>query len=313
MPNGRSWSVTSSLDQPGPSGLDVPLLAGVVELGPLANRGPVGGFAVLRVQDHAVGDVADGVVAARGGDVPFLAQVAERGPQVGEGAVPGPAVHGVEDLTALDVGDDVAAAARAGERPLLAGGVERGQLDARAVGGAADRRGHVRAAVDVGGGVRAAGRREAGAYLLVADRDDVGLDGVVGCVGRVAGGDDTFEEGPVGLVAVVAAGAQDDGALLVHRGVSADIRKRPVVFGGQAARLRVGVLDRVCRRAVVLQHGGHERAGVALVARVGAVAPGEEPILHVRLVPGPGPGTGREPALGAEVDRIHVAIAVVGA
>src|SRR6202034_2294278 len=105
-------------------------------------------------------------------------------------------------------------------------------------------------------------------------------------------GDDTLEEGPVGLVAVVAAGAQDDGALLVHRGVPADIRERPAVLGGQRARLRVGVLDRVGRRAVVLQHGGHERAGVALIAGVGAVAAREEPVLHVRLDPGPGPGTG---------------------
>src|SRR5580704_18240321 len=49
------------------SGLDVPLLAGVVELGPLADHRPAGGFAVLGVQDHAVADVADGVVAAHRG------------------------------------------------------------------------------------------------------------------------------------------------------------------------------------------------------------------------------------------------------
>src|ERR1035438_8540408 len=87
------------------SGFDVPLLAGVVELGPLADHRPVSGFAVLRVQHHAVGDVADRVVAARRGDVPFLAEVAERRPQVDAGAVEDPAVHGVEDGAAADVGD----------------------------------------------------------------------------------------------------------------------------------------------------------------------------------------------------------------
>ena len=81
----------------------------------------------------------------------------------------------------------------------------------------------------------------------------------------------------------------------------------------EGAGLGVGVLDGVGGGAVVFQHRGHKRAAVTRVARVGPVSTGEEAVLQVRLDPGPGPGTRREPALGAEVDRVHVAVAGVGA
>jgi hypothetical protein len=51
------------------SGREVPLLAGVVELGPLADDGTVRGLAVQRVKDHAVADIADRVVTAGRDDV----------------------------------------------------------------------------------------------------------------------------------------------------------------------------------------------------------------------------------------------------
>ena len=56
---------------------------------------------------------------------------------------------------------------------------------------------------------------------------DVGLHRLVGGVGRVAGRHHAFVEGALRAVAVVAAVAQDDGALLVHRVVAGvDARTR---------------------------------------------------------------------------------------
>src|SRR5258706_337298 len=50
----------------------------------------------------------------------------------------------------------------------------------------------------------------------VMDRGYVGLHRVVGRVAGVAGGHDALEEGLCSCVAVVATGAEDDGALLPH-------------------------------------------------------------------------------------------------
>ena len=93
----------------------------------------------------------------------------------------------------------------------------------------------------------------------VADRDDVGLHRVLGGVARVAGDHHALEERAHVPVAVVAAGAQDDAALLVHRLVAACGRQRPVPPGRQAAGLGVAALERVRGLPVVLQHGGDER------------------------------------------------------
>ena len=130
--------------------------------------------------------------------------------------------------------------------------------------------------------------------------------------GRVARHDDALEEGPVGPVAVVAAGAEQDRALGVHRRVAADVGQRPAVLDVHPARLGVGVGDRVVGGAVVIHHRGHELARVADVAGIGAVAAHEQPVLQVRLHPGAGSGARREPALGAEVNRVHVPVAGVG-
>src|SRR3954447_3967747 len=46
--------------------------------------------------------------------------------------------------------------------------------------------------------------------------DDVRLDGVVGCVGRIARGHAALEERSGGSAAVVSADSQDDRALLLH-------------------------------------------------------------------------------------------------
>src|SRR6266567_3781217 len=145
----------------------------------------------------------------------------------------------------------------------------------------------------------------------VADRVDVGLDRVVGSVRRVAGGHHAFEEVPGRTVAVVAADPEDDGALLMHGDVAALGGQRPAVPGGQPARIGVAALDRVRTCAVVLHQGGDERALVARVVRVIAVAATEQAVLQVCLHPRAAPITRREPAQGAEVDRVHVPVTVV--
>src|SRR5881397_3348618 len=180
------------------SGGDVPLLAGVVQLGPLADERAVRGAAVGHVQRHAAVDVADRVVAAGRGDVPLLAGVAQRRPELRRGAVADAAVLVVQDLAAVDVGDGVVAVARTGELPLLAGVAERGpDVDRSAVGGTAVHRVQDFAGVGVGQAVGGAGDREVRRRGGVSDGRDVGLYGVVGGVGRVAGGHDALEEGAV--------------------------------------------------------------------------------------------------------------------
>jgi hypothetical protein len=119
----------------------------------------------------------------------------------------------------------------------------------------------------------------------VPDRDDVGLDAVVGGIGRVAGRHDAFEERPGRAVAIVSADPEDDRTFGMHGHVAARGGQGTAVPGGQPARIRVAALDRVGRRAVVLDQGGDERALVARVVRVVAVAAAEQAVLQVRLHP----------------------------
>ena len=60
------------------SGREVPLLAGVVELGPLADDGAVRGLAVERVEDHAVADSTAPLASSNGAGVRALPRRDER-------------------------------------------------------------------------------------------------------------------------------------------------------------------------------------------------------------------------------------------
>ena len=149
----------------------------------------------------------------------------------------------------------------------------------------------------------------------VADRHDVRLDRVLRRIGREAGGHDAFEEGSGRAFAVVPTDAKDDRALQVQRRVSARGRQRPVVVGLEAARVRIGVPDRV-RRRVHLDHSGDERAVPTGVVRIGPVATGEEPVFEVGHDPRSGTDTlarhdEPEPAQRPEVHGSHVPVAVV--
>src|SRR5205814_624335 len=96
--------------------------------------------------------------------------------------------------------------------------------------------------------------------------DDVGLYGVFGGVGGEAGGDGSFEELADTTVAVVAAGAQQQGTVGLHRGVA--VGQRPRVGPGQATAGGVAVLEGEVAGAVVLLPRRHEREMHPGVVRV---------------------------------------------
>src|SRR5581483_10856852 len=151
------------------------------------------------------------------------------------------------------------------------------------------------------------------AAAAVSGRDDVRLDRSLRRSGRVAGGHSALIEGALCAVAVVAAGAQDDGALLAHRVVARDIRPRAVVERGQGSGLRVAALDRPVVRAAVDDGGGVpvvDRRVVGVVARVDS---GEQAVLQVRVDPRAVAGAVAPYPDVAEGDRFHGAVAVVAA
>src|SRR5450631_3332116 len=81
--------------------------------------------------------------------------------------------------------------------------------------------------------------------LPVSQRSDVGVDGVVGRVGWLAGGDGAFEEGPPRRIAVVAARAEKDRALQLPLAGSCSI-----VSGREGAGRGIANLEHPGRRAV---------------------------------------------------------------
>src|SRR5580704_15692812 len=213
----------------------------------MLRHGPVlVGAAVTGPQDElrSVRGIEAGVVEAFTGSgvhqfsalcLPLLVGAAIAGPQLDQGAVGG---FGAGDVHAA-ASDREGAVAVDGPHLHLGAGGSAAVVVVHALGA-------VVAGHDGPGGPGAAGRRR------VADRDDVGLDAVVGGIGRVAGGHDAFEERPGGAVAVVAADPEDDGAFGVHGHVAARGGQGTAVPGGQPARIRVAALDRVGRGAVVL-------------------------------------------------------------
>src|SRR6202035_3786078 len=114
--------------------------------------------------------------------------------------------------------------------------------------------------------------RPADAAGVVAGRDDGGLDGAFGGGCGVARGHHALVPGADGAVAVVAAGAEDDGALLLHGVVAAGAGAAEV--GGQAAGLGVAAEDGPLVGGAALDHGGGEPVAgggvVGVVAGIGA-------------------------------------------
>src|SRR6266576_4887316 len=163
-----------------------PVLVGAAVAGPQDELRPVRGVGAGVVEALAGGGVDQ--LPALG--LPLLVGAAVAGPQLDEGAVSG---SGAGDVHAA-AGDREGAVAVDG--PVLRGRVAVAvpHLHLGAGGAAAVVVVHALGAVVAGhdgpGRPGAAGRRR------VADRDDVGLDAVVGGICWVAGGHDAFEERP---------------------------------------------------------------------------------------------------------------------
>src|SRR5262249_31072721 len=100
------------------------------------------------------------------------------------------------------------------------------------------------------------------ALALPVHGADVGLHGIVGRVRRVGGGHHSFEPVPLRGVAVVAAGAEADGALFSHGVV---VRARPVTVERprryEDAGLGVALLDGpvILAGGIALHHAGDVR------------------------------------------------------
>src|SRR5580698_848104 len=267
------------------------------------------GAAVARVNDElrSFGGIGGGVVEAHaGGRVDQLA-TAFRLPLLVGAAVACPPLD-ERPVGVLGAGD-VHAAAVDGERPVavdgpvLRGGVAvaRPHLHLVAVGAAGV------IVVDAVGAVVAGhdrpGRPAAAARSAVAGRDDVGLDGGLGRGGRVAAGHDALVEGAGRALTVVAADAEDDRALLLHRVVAG--RANPAEVGREAAGLGVAAEDGPLV-GPALDHGRGETIRRGRVGRVKAgVGPGEQAVLHVGHDPGAVARAEAPGLLRAEVDGLH--------
>ena len=108
-------------------------------------------------------------------------------------------------------------------------------------------------------------RDQAHPLHVVLGGHDVGLHRIGGGFGRISGRHHAFIEGAGRTVAVVAAGAQEDGALLVHweiAGVVARSGADSAVEGRQAALLRVAAAEIPLVAAAAVNHGGHEPPGI---------------------------------------------------
>src|SRR5215469_1660064 len=276
----------------------MPLLVAAAVAGPEHELGAVRGVEAGVIEALA-GGRADQLPVLR---LPLLVGAAVAGPPLDQGAVGGLGTGDVH-AAAVDLQGPVAC-----HGPVLRGGVAVAvpHLHLVARGAAA-----VVVVHALGTVVTSHDRPGHRAGERVADGVDVGLDRVVGGVRRVAGGHDPLEEVTGRAVAVVAADPEDDGSFLMHGDVATLGGQRSAIPGGQPARVRVAAFDRIRAGAVVLHHGGDEGGLVARVVRVIAIAAAEQAVLQVRLHPWAAPIARREPAQGAEVDRVHVTVAVV--
>src|SRR6185437_11889865 len=116
--------------------------------------------------------------------------------------------------------------------------------------------------------------------------------------------------GAVGAVAIVAAGAEDDGALLLHGVVAGGAGAREV--GGEGAGLGVAAEDGPLVAGAALDHGGGEPVVGGGVAGVEAgVGAGVQAVLQVAHDPRAVAGAEAPDLDAAEVDGFHGAGAVV--
>src|SRR5690242_7031203 len=223
----RRWRVASVAQ--------APLLVGAAVAGPEDDLRAVGRTGGVGVQAESGLHTGDGAV---GVDVPLLVGLSVAVPDDDGGAVGGAPVAGVEALGAID---RQLFAGRG--RPALHGAAPAVvQLHLGAVRGAAV--GYVDAAAGLTAHDLDVLLPATAAGVPVAGRGDVGLDRVLGRVGRVAGGHHALVERAGRAVAVVAADAEDDGAFLLHRVVAGHVGPGPVVERRQATGLGVAGPDR---------------------------------------------------------------------
>ena len=153
---------------------------------------------------------------------------------------------------------------------------------------------------------RAAGQRRDG----VSGGYNVGLHRAFGVVGWIAGGHDALVERALGAVAVVAADAENDGALFVHWIVAA--WARATVVRRQRAGHGVGAADRPLVW-LPFDDRSDETVGDRRVASVRASAKArEQAILEIGHNPRAAAGAGAPDGAVAIVDSFHVPAACIG-
>src|ERR1039457_2805642 len=201
-------------------------------------------------------------------------------------------------------------AAVAVERPVLRGGVAVAgpHLDLVAVGGAAVVVVHADRFV-VAGHDRPGATAAAAGGGGVASGDDVRLDGGLGRGRGVAGGHDALVEGSVRALAVVAAGAEDDGTLLLHRVVARG--PHPAEVRRQGAGLGVAAEDGPLVGAALDHGGGEPVAGGRVVGVVAGAGARVQAVLHVGHDPRAVAGAVAPDLDIAEVDGLHGPGAIV--
>lgn len=165
----------------------------------------------------------------------------------------------------------------------------------------------------------------------IASGHDVGLHLVLRLVAGVARGHHALVEGALRAVAVVAADAEDDGALLAHGVVATDRRPRARVEGVEGAFGGVASADRPPAQTVstrrgrggagagehslvrtALDDGGDEAMGDGRVGILLASAlAGEQAVLEISHDPRSAAGARSPGGAVAEVDGLHVAVARV--
>src|SRR5580698_9424455 len=91
--------------------------------------------------------------------------------------------------------------------------------------------------------------------LAVPRSDDVGLNGVVDRIRRIAACHTSLEEGSVAAITAVAACSQNDGALQILGTVAE--RACSVPFDGERAGLRIAGLERKMVPGGTLEHSRH--------------------------------------------------------
>jgi hypothetical protein len=152
---------------------------------------------------------------------------------------------------------------------------------------------------------RAAGQRRRGVF----GGDDVGLYRVLGSVGRIARGHHALVERALRRDAVVAANAENDGALLAHRIVSRRAWACAGVVRRQCASGSVGATDCPLVWPSLDSRSDKtvgDRRVTSVVARAGAR---EQAVLQIGHDPRPAAGTTAPAGAVAKVNGLHVAVA----